>query len=268
MKITVVESGDPDLAHWLIGYLGTTISEVRGMQRRVIPARPNCFIQIVLEGGHSLIDIDTDEALPVPQVGLFGPLTHHRYDMDIGGPMRTFCVRLQPAAAGQLFGLDPVALVDGFVPLELPPGLLEHLQAIDDFAAMAEPMDRWFKSLVGTRREADPVSQAARLLRQRRGTGSIQELAEMTGLSLRQFQRRFQQLTGLNPKHYGRICRVAHAVHLKELVPGASWTAIALDCGYSDQSHFIRDFKALTATLPRNFLRGQTPLERFPRWED
>ncbi len=267
MKITIVESGDPDLAHWLIGYIGATISEETGRQRRVIPARPNCFVQIILDGGHAMIDIESGERLVVPRVGLFGPLTHHRYDMDMGGAMRTICLRLQPAAAGQLFGIDPVALVDSFVPIDFPPDLLAHLRALPDFAAMAEPLDRWFKTLVGTARESDGVAQAARLLRQRRGTGSIQELAEMTWLSLRQFQRRFQQLTGLNPKHYARICRVAHAVHLKELVPNASWTAIALDCGYSDQSHFIRDFKALTATLPRKFLNGQSPLERFPRWE-
>jgi len=268
MKITIVESGDPDLAHWVIGYIGAQIDEPEGRQRRVIPARPNCFIQIVLAGGHAMIDVENGERLQVPQAGLFGPLTHHRYDMDIDGPLRTFCVRLQPAAAGVLFGVDPVGLVDSFVPIELPAGLFESLQAIDDFAAMAEPMDRWFKTLTGSRPESCEVAQAARLLRQRRGTGSIQDLAEMTGLSLRQFQRRFQQLTGLNPKHYARICRVAHAVHLKELVPNASWTAIALDCGYSDQSHFIRDFKALTDTLPRKFLGGQSPLERFPRWED
>lgn len=268
MKITIVESGDPDLAHWIIGYIGAVITEREGKQRRVIPARPNCFIQIVLDGGHAMIDVESGERLEVPRAGLFGPLTHHRYDMDIDGPLRTICVRLQPAAAGMLFGLDPVDLVDRFVPIQLPDGFLEGLQAIDDFAAMAEPLDRWFRNLVGDLREEDSVAQAARLLRQRRGTGSIQELAEMTGLSLRQFQRRFQQLTGLNPKHYARICRVAHAVHLKELVPNASWTAIALDCGYSDQSHFIRDFKALTATLPRKFLDGQSPLERFPRWED
>lgn len=267
MKLTIVESGDPDLAHWLIGYLGATISEEAGRQRRVIPARPNCFIQIVLEGGHALIDIDSGERLEVPRVALFGPLTQHRFDMEIVGAMRTICLRLQPAAAGQLFGHDPVRLVDSFVPVELPDDLLQLLHETEDFAAMAEPLDQWFGSLIDVRVPDDPVARAARLLRQRRGTGGIQELADMAGLSLRQFQRRFQTLTGLNPKHYARICRISHAVHLKELVPNASWTAIALDCGYSDQSHFIRDFKALTASLPRDFLRGQSPLERYPKWE-
>ena len=49
MNITLVDSACPDLAPYLIGYLGGEIVE-EGLQRRVIPARPNCFIQIILEG--------------------------------------------------------------------------------------------------------------------------------------------------------------------------------------------------------------------------
>ena len=90
------------------------------------------------------------------------------------------------------------------------------------------------------------------------GTVPIQELADAAGISLRHFQRRFLQLTGLNPKHYARICRIGHAIHHKELEPDVSWTELALESGYADQSHFIRDFKALTGVVPREFLRGQT----------
>lgn len=266
MKITLVESKDRSLDSWLIGYLGAEIDRNQAGERRVIPARPNCFIQIVLLGGHAMTDIETGERVDAPPVGLFGPLTHHRFDMAITGQLRTFCIRLQPAAASHLFGLDPEALVDSFFPLDLPAGLVEELQGATTFAAMAGPVDRWLASVVNGRVDEDPVSLAARRLRANKGVDSIQDLADESGLSLRQFQRRFKALTGLNPKHYGRICRIAHAVHLKELLPEASWTGIALDCGYSDQSHFIRDFKALTDALPREFLRGQSPLKRHPRW--
>lgn len=266
MKITLVESSDETLAPWLIGYLGAEIDRGQAGERRVIPARPNCFIQIVLLGGHAMIDVDSGECVEAPEVGLFGPLTHHRFDMAITGQLRTFCIRLQPAAASRLFGFDPEALVDRFVTLELPEGLIDELRTATTFAAMAGPVDRWLAAVVQGRIDDDPVSLAARQLRANRGIDSIQDLAEGSGLSLRQFQRRFKAITGLNPKHYGRICRIAHAVHLKELLPAASWTGIALECGYSDQSHFIRDFKALTDALPREFLRGQSPLKRHPRW--
>lgn len=69
----------------MIGYAGGEIAERRELIRRVIPARPNCFAQIVLEGGHWLYDLETRARLKAPQAGLFGPLTHYRYDKEISG---------------------------------------------------------------------------------------------------------------------------------------------------------------------------------------
>lgn len=268
MKITLIDSACPELNSCLIGYVGGEVPQRSDLTRRVIPARPNCFVQIILEGAHWLYDLETRAHHKAPQTGLFGPLTHYRYDMEITGKLRTFSARLQPAAAGGLFGVDPVALVDSFVPLTLPAGLLDELRAARDWQAMVGPVDRWLLSLGSDKTCSDPVAHEATRLRQLRGAVPIQDLADAAGLSLRHFQRRFRALTGLNPKHYARICRIGHAVHRKELDPEASWTALAHEAGYADQSHFIRDFKALTGTLPRNFLRGQTPILRYPKWDE
>jgi len=238
------------------------------VQRRVIPARPNCFVQIILDGGLALYDLDSRARLVAPRVGLFGLLTHYRYDLEAVGTMRSFSARLQPAAAGALFGIDPVKLVDGFVALELPKGLLDELLAAPDWQAMVAPMDRWLTALTRDKRDDDPVARQANRLRQLRGNVAIQELADAAGLSLRHFQRRFRALTGINPKYYARICRIGHVVHRKELEPEASWTTLALEAGYSDQPHFIHDFKELTGTLPSEFLRGQTPILRYPKWDE
>ena len=268
MKITLVDSACPELKSCLIGYVGGEIASNGSLARRVIPARPNCFVQIVLDGEHWLYDLETRARSKAPQVGLFGPLTHYRYDMEISGTLRTFSARLQPTAAGGLFGVDPVALVDSFIPIELPAGLLDKLRAAPDWQAMADLADRWLQMLGADKTCDDPVAHEATRLRQRRGTVPIQELADSAGLSLRHFQRRFRSLTGLNPKHYARICRIGHAVHRKEMDPEASWTALAHEAGYADQSHFIRDFKSLTGTLPSGFLRGQTPILRYPKWDE
>lgn len=268
MEITLVESQQRALAPWLIGYVGAETDAGSSPLRRVLPARPNCFIQIILAGDHTMIDIDSGTHLQVPAASLFGPLTHYRFDMAITGRLRTFSARLQPAAAGQLFGIEPVTLVNQFMPIPVPSDLLAGLRQTDDWHAMAARVDHWLLTLMQGQSDGDRVAQAARELRDRRGQCSIQQLADEAGISLRHFQRRFRTLTGLNPKLYARICRVSHAVHRKQLEPGISWTEVALEAGYADQSHFIRDFKALTAVLPQDFLRGQTPILRQPRWED
>ncbi|MFC0589868.1 helix-turn-helix domain-containing protein [Novosphingobium aquiterrae] len=266
MKIILVDSQNAALAPWLMGYLGAELNAGDRPVRRVIPVRPNCFVQIILGGDHLMIDVESGERVPAPRVGLFGPLSHYRYDMEISGPFRTFSARFQPAAAGQLFGVDPVAMVNRVMAIGLPSGLYDALDTAPDWGAMAELADRWIAMLCEGRFGEDPVARAARMLREAQGQLGIKELCEESGLSMRHFQRRFRQLTGQNPKHYARVCRVSHAVHMKELQPDLSWTAAAFEAGYSDQSHFIRDFKGLTGILPRDFLRFQTPIERYPRW--
>lgn len=262
MKINLVTSQSPALAPWLMGYLGAQLDATAAPVRRVVPVRPNCFVQIILGGDHQIVDVESGQRTPAPRVGLFGPLSHYRYDMEITGPFRTFSARFQPAGAGSLFGVDPVGAVNQVMAIGLPPGLYEALRDAPDWAAMAAMADAWLLALADGKSLEDPVARAARIMRDRHGQVSVNALCEDTGLSMRHFQRRFRSITGQNPKHFARVCRIAHAVHLKELFPELPWTAVAFEAGYSDQSHFIRDFKGLTGLLPRDFLRLQSPLQR------
>lgn len=268
MKVTLVESQSAELAPWLIGYLGGEIEAAGGLERRLLPPRPNHFVQIILEGTLLIGDAQSGTHRAAPDAGLYGLLSHYRYELEVSGTMRSVSARLQPAAAGVLFGVDPVALVDSHFAIELPAGLRAELQAAPDWEAMVAPLDRWLLALVAGKRRDDPVALQASRLRQLNGDVAIQQLADAAGLSLRHFQRRFRALTGLNPKHYARICRIGHAVHLRQLRPEASWTSLAFEAGYSDQPHFIRDFKALTGSLPSGFQRGQSPILRYPKWDE
>jgi AraC-like DNA-binding protein len=37
----------------------------------------------------------------------------------------------------------------------------------------------------------------------------------------------------------------------------ASWATFARDCGYADQAHLIREFRALTGLTPRTYARSR-----------
>lgn len=76
------------------------------------------------------------------------------------------------------------------------------------------------------------------------GEVRVQELADLSGLSLRQFERRFKTLVGLSPKRVIRFIRfeAARDALLQGGLPHPN--ALAHEFGYTDESHFIRDFKA------------------------
>jgi transcriptional regulator GlxA family with amidase domain len=86
---------------------------------------------------------------------------------------------------------------------------------------------------------------------------NIFNFADNYCLSLRQFQRRFKELSGFPPKLYARIIRFGAAMQ-RYGNNFRSLTDIAYECGYYDQSHFIHDFKEFSGYHPKQYFSGRT----------
>lgn len=78
---------------------------------------------------------------------------------------------------------------------------------------------------------------------------TLNALAQACGLSTRHFTRAFHQSTGFAPYQWLQYQRIEKAKRLLEK-PTASLSAIALECGYSDQSHFTRAFSRIVGVTP------------------
>lgn len=83
--------------------------------------------------------------------------------------------------------------------------------------------------------------------------------AYQTNMSLRNFQRRFKEQVGVPLKLYTKVFRFNECLKRKILQPGQSWTSIAYECGYFDQAHLIKDFKAFTGLTPAEFFNPRYP---------
>jgi AraC-like DNA-binding protein len=92
------------------------------------------------------------------------------------------------------------------------------------------------------------------------GQISPDKLAQCAGLTARQLERRFQVSVGVSPKFLCRIVRFRAIFDC--LQSRAPWPSIALDCGYFDQSHLIRDFKQFAGQTPTAFLAAQSEFGR------
>jgi AraC-like DNA-binding protein len=69
----------------------------------------------------------------------------------------------------------------------------------------------------------------------------------------------FLRYTGLTPKLYTKINRFQNSLQLVGR-KDATLTSIAYDCGYFDQSHFIREFKSFTGITPSVYSPQNSPL--------
>lgn len=82
---------------------------------------------------------------------------------------------------------------------------------------------------------------------------SVAAVARELALSERQLERRFLSRIGISPKRFVMLRRFERAVEL--IQRSASLTHAALDAGYYDQSHFIREFRRFAGAAPGRFLR-------------
>lgn len=81
------------------------------------------------------------------------------------------------------------------------------------------------------------------------------ELAHDARLSEKRFIEVFRREVGVNPRLLTRICRFQRVL-ARTARPGAlNWAEIALDHGYFDQSHLIRDFHEFSGFSPAEYLR-------------
>jgi AraC-like DNA-binding protein len=181
-------------------------------------------------------------------------------------------VHFRPGGALPFLGISPSEIVNSHVPLEdlwgsgtrsLREQLLEAGSTSERFrlleAALLERLRR--------ARPGHPAARAAVKALHDGGRGvRVAEVAHAVGLSRRRFIEVFEREIGLTPKLYARLQRFHHVKQRIAACGGpASWATFALTCGYSDQSHMLRDFVEFSGMTPASYLRGGTDETSFDR---
>jgi AraC-like DNA-binding protein len=105
--------------------------------------------------------------------------------------------------------------------------------------------------------------RSAKLMLSTQNLLTIDQAAEASCLSLRQFERKSKELMGYSPKFFQRLIRFSQAYRLKVSDPSLRWTQICYTAGYYDQMHLIRDFKEFAGANPDRLAKEiqQSPVQ-------
>ncbi len=95
-----------------------------------------------------------------------------------------------------------------------------------------------------------PFDEAMRWLLNQHGNASIDKVASLSCLGIKQFERKCKERIGMNPKMYARVLKFSKAYRMHEAFPQLSWTKIAYEAGYFDQMHMIKDFRVFAGVNP------------------
>lgn len=81
---------------------------------------------------------------------------------------------------------------------------------------------------------------------------SNSQLATLAHMSVRAFERKFQDCFHVTPQQYVRRLRVRMASRAL-VYTDKPLAMVALECGFADQSHFAREFRHQTRQTPREY---------------
>jgi AraC-like DNA-binding protein len=169
-------------------------------------------------------------------------------------------VHFRPGGAIGFLGAPPGELADTHLDLEALWGA-PAVELRERLCAAATPAERFslLEQALLSRLRYPPESHNAvpAALRALEPTGEavrVRDVAWRVGLSHRRFIQVFAAEVGLTPKLYGRVRRFQHALALVRDVPAPDWARVAVECGYFDQSHLIRDFQAFAGLTPMEYL--------------
>jgi AraC-like DNA-binding protein len=175
-------------------------------------------------------------------------------------------VNLTALGASRVLGVAMHTLTNRTVPLDDVLGaegrlLVARLGEAPSWAARFAVLDAFFTDrLDAAPATPSPIAWAVGHLHATAGQASVAELLGTTGASAKRLIADFREHVGLTPKLLGRVLRFERAVmRMRQDAPRLRWSELALECGYYDQAHLIREFRALAGCTPTELLGSVLP---------
>jgi AraC-like DNA-binding protein len=182
-----------------------------------------------------------------------------RFERRLEDDGSIFGIKFLPGGFHPFLQRPVISLTDRVVPVREVFG-----SGIDAFEeSVLEPggdrIEAASRFLRGRRPERDPrAERTARVvarIRADRGITRVRTLVRAVGGSARQLERLFERYVGVGPKWVIQRCRLHEALERIHGGTPPEWARLALDLGWYDQAHFIRDFRRLVGCSPAQYTR-------------
>lgn len=245
----------PDLMHLVRKYWIIEDENSQPTQRKIIP---DGYPEIIFHHRKPYL-IKMHEKWESQHLSLFAGQISKYFYLKNTGASGMVGIKLMPAAASELFAINMTEFTDRVVPLrEAFEDRLDNLERDINLAGSPEDkisvIDNFLLALSKTKAVSrENISrQAVNLILKKNGLLKVEEISDELEVNRRKIERSFKKVIGLSPKFYSRIIRFNYIFEIMKEGKN-SWIRIALDSGYFDQSHFIKEFKAFTGEEPSGY---------------
>jgi AraC-like DNA-binding protein len=233
-----------DLA-WAVDRYWIVTWDLRGKESYDQRVVPHPAVHLVFEAGAANIEaISADEFVRRLEgrgqvLGVkFQPAGFRPY---LGGPVGAIAGERLPAAGVLGSKVDDVAAL---------------IEQADDLETMIPAVEGLIRSFgVGPLPMTEAVNDIVASIANDRSITRVDYLAAQLKTTTRRLQRLFADHVGLGPKWVINRFRVHEAADAAITGPQVDWARLAIDLGYSDQSHLVREFTAAVGTSPDRYAR-------------
>jgi AraC-like DNA-binding protein len=188
--------------------------------------------------------------------GVYGIQTE-RDRKTIEGTGRVVGIKFRPGAFQPFYGRSVHHLTGRIVPVAAVFGAAGDELARAVRAEAAEPfgvMEAFVRARLPAHDPSlDVLADVVRTMLEDPAVVRVDELASRHAMSPRTLQRLFRRYVGVSPKWVLQRYRLHEAAERIAEGRPDDWAATALELGYFDQAHFIRDFKALIGASPAQY---------------
>lgn len=228
--------------YWIVSW------DLRGQAPHVQETLPHPCVNLAVERGKSRV---------------FGVITG-KFSTLLENTGMVFGIKFKPGAFFPFVQSSVSALTDRSVGLgdlfgEAGVALEEAILAQTDEQAM---IDRAEQFLCARLPDQDPqvafISQIVDCIIGNHAITKVDEIATLFDINKRRLQRLFRQYVGVSPKWVIKRYRLQEAADRLADGVAVDWPKLAVDLGYFDQAHFIKDFRTIVSSTPVEYVRLNT----------
>lgn len=227
----------------------------RPIPHKCYAPKPEQGFTFFVRGRPRIVDLLTDEVREAPPVAIFGQQMK-RCDVHLDAEFLMFRVHFQPGALFRLLGIPLYEFGEDYFDAELVLSsevrdVSDRLATARSYTEMVEAVESYLvRSVARATQRILPVDRVAGMLSADPAHGSLDWLARQACLSPRQLNRKFTERIGVGPKLYSRLVRFNRAYRFKLAHPTVAWPTVAIEFGYTDYQHMVRDFRQFTHATP------------------
>lgn len=220
--------------------------DLRGQKPHVQETLPHPSVAIVVEQGHS---------------GVFGVI-RGRFTKTLDNVGCAFGIKFRPGGFYPFVRWPVSRITDRILSLSelfgeegvrLETEILGH----EEESKKVEIAENFLRERLPARdNDAETAAAIVAKIASDRSINKVEDLVNRTGSNARRLQRLFHRYVGVPPKWVIQRYRLHEAierVHADEVV---DWPGLALQLGYFDQAHFVRDFSEIVGVTPAAYAKN------------